>query len=806
MTDTIEKVENPVTITSYAVIPLRDIVVFPSMVVSLFVGREKSIKALEKVMNEDQKVLLLTQKDLEVEEPNGDDLYHYGVVAEVKQLLKLPDGTVKVLVEGCRRVSVNLLSDVSGVFHATVNNVIETESSAKESSIYMKTLTDKFSEYAQINDSISADVLNNISILKTASELSDTLVQYLNMVVSSRQSLLEEANPIIRLEKLYVQIEEEIDIANVEKRIRDRVKEQMEKNQREYFLNEKIKAISKELGDDSASEMEEYNRRLDASRMPPEVKNKAKAELKKLNSMPPVSAESSVVRNYVEWLLDVPWKKRSKINIDIERAEKILDEDHYGLEKVKDRILELLAVNIRTKTVKGPILCLVGPPGVGKTSLGKSIAKACGREYIRMALGGVRDEAEMRGHRRTYVGAMPGKIIQSMKKAGKSNPMILLDEIEKMGADHRGDPTSALLEILDPAQNSTFSDHYMEVDYDLSEVMFVTTANTLNMPAPLLDRMEIIQLSGYTEDEKLEIAKSHLVQRTLADNDLSEKELSISDDAIVSLVRYYTREAGVRNLEREIQKIARKVVKELLVKKHTGIAITAANIDQYSGVKKYSYGITEDEHAIGMVTGLAWTSVGGEILTIESALVPGKGKISKTGKLGSVMQESISAAETYIRANAPEIGIKPTLFDKRDIHIHVPEGATPKDGPSAGVGMVTAMVSSLTNNPVKKDVAMTGEVTLRGKVLGIGGLKEKLLAALRGGIKTAIIPAENEKDLVDIPQNVKAGIRIIPVSHVREVLDIALVNPVESIEWNQDEADFQQQARLNINNNKSTIQ
>ena len=806
MTDTIEKVENSATIASYAVIPLRDIVVFPSMVVSLFVGRDKSIKALEKVMNEDQKVLLLTQKDLEVEEPNGDDLYHYGVVAEVKQLLKLPDGTVKVLVEGGRRVSVNLLSDVRGVFHATVKNVIETENEVNESSIYMKTLSDKFSEYAKIKDSISADVLNNISILKTASELSDTLVQYLNMGVPSRQSLLEEVNPIIRLEKLYVQIEEEIDIANVEKRIRDRVKEQMEKNQREYFLNEKIKAISKELGDDTASEMDEYNRRLDASRMPAEIKTKAKSELKKLKSMPPVSAESSVVRIYVEWLLDVPWKKRSKINIDIERAEEILDEDHCGLEKVKDRILELLAVNIRTKKVKGPILCLVGPPGVGKTSLGKSIAKACGRKYVRMALGGVRDEAEMRGHRRTYVGAMPGKIIQSMKKAGKSNPMILLDEIEKMGYDHRGDPTSALLEILDPAQNSTFSDHYMEVDYDLSEVMFVTTANTLNMPAPLLDRMEIIQLSGYTEDEKLEIAKRHLVQRTLTDNDLSDEELSISDDAIVSLVRYYTREAGVRNLEREIQKIARKVVKELLVKKHAGIVITAENIDHYSGIKKYSYGITEDEHAVGMVTGLAWTSDGGEILTIESALVPGKGKVSKTGKLGSVMQESISAAETYIRANAPELGIKPTLFNKRDIHVHVPEGATPKDGPSAGVGMVTAMVSSLTKNPVKKDVAMTGEVTLRGKVLGIGGLKEKLLAALRGGIKTAIIPAENEKDLVDIPENVKASIRIIPVSHVREALDIALANPLESIEWNQEEADLQQHVSLNSNTNKSTIQ
>ena len=806
MNDTIEEVEKSATIASYAVIPLRDIVVFPSMVVSLFVGREKSIKALEKVMNEDQKVLLLTQKDLDVEEPNGDDLYHYGVVAEVKQLLKLPDGTVKVLVEGGRRVTVNLLNDAGGVFHATVDNVIETENGAKESSIYIKTLLDKFSEYTKINDSISIDVLNTISSLKTASELSDALVQYLNMEVSSRQSLLEEGNPIVRLEKICVQIEEEIDIANVEKRIRDRVKLQMEKNQREYFLNEKIKAISKELGDDTASEMEEYNRRLEVSRMPAAVKTKAKTELKKLKSMPPVSAESSVVRSYVEWLLDVPWKKRSKINIDIERAEKILDEDHYGLEKVKDRILELLAVNIRTKTVKGPILCLVGPPGVGKTSLGKSIAKACGRDYVRIALGGVRDEAEMRGHRRTYVGAMPGKIIQSMKKVDKSNPMILLDEIEKMGSDHRGDPTSALLEILDPAQNSTFCDHYMEVDYDLSEVMFITTANTLDMPSPLLDRMEIIQLSGYTEDEKLEIAKRHLVQRTLTDNNLSEEELAISDDAIVSLVRYYTREAGVRNLEREIQKIARKVVKELLIKKHTGIAITAENIDQYSGVKKYSYGITEDEHVVGMVTGLAWTSVGGEILTIETALIPGKGKVSKTGKLGDVMQESISAAETYIRANAPELGIKPTLFNKRDIHVHVPEGATPKDGPSAGVGMVTAMVSSLTNNPVKKDVAMTGEVTLRGKVLRIGGLKEKLLAALRGGIKTAIIPAENEKDLVDIPENVKASIRIVPVSHVREVLGIALVNPVESIEWNQEEADLQQHVLMTPSTGKSIIQ
>ena len=790
MTDTVSIEKDIAKVASYAVIPLRDIVVFPSMVVSLFVGREKSIKALEKVMNEDQKVLLLTQKDSELEEPNGDDMYHYGVVAQVKQLLKLPDGTVKVLVEGGRRVSVNVLSDVHGVFHATVKNVIEPNTDVKETPIVIRTLINKFNEYAKINNSVPSEALNSIALVKTASELSDTLVQYLNMDVPRRQSLLEQADPLIRLEKLYVQIEEEIDIANVEKRIRDRVKDQMEKNQREYFLNEQMKAIGKELGDDTASEMDEYNRRIDSSRMPADVKDKARGELKKLKSMPPVSAESSVVRNYVDWLLDIPWKKRSKINLDIKRAEQILDEDHYGLDKVKDRILEFLAVNIRTKSVKGPILCLVGPPGVGKTSLGQSIAKACGREYVRVALGGVRDEAEMRGHRRTYVGAMPGKIIQSMKKAGKSNPMILLDEIEKMGSDHRGDPASALLEVLDPAQNNTFSDHYMEVDYDLSEVMFVTTANTLNMPSPLLDRMEIIQLSGYTEDEKLEIAKRHLLKRSLSDNSLSNEEFSIEDSVIIDLIRYYTREAGVRSLEKQIQKLARKAVKELLTEKTKSVTITSDNLADYIGVKRFSFGVAEDDHAVGMVTGLAWTSVGGEILHIETALSSGKGKISKTGKLGTVMQESISAAETYIRANAPSLGIKPTLFNKRDIHVHVPEGATPKDGPSAGIGMVTAMVSSLTNNPVRKDVAMTGEVTLRGKVLPIGGLKEKLLAALRGGIKTVLIPADNEKDLIDIPDNVTSGLKIIPVKDVRQVLDLALLNAVEAIEWDQDKADL----------------
>ncbi|MGB1360994.1 MAG: endopeptidase La [Alphaproteobacteria bacterium] len=774
-------------LTSYPVIPLRDIVVFPNMVVSFFVGREKSINALESVMEQDQKVVLLTQRNAELENPTSDDLHHFGVVAEVKQLLKLPDGTVKVLVEGNRRVQVRVLSDISGAFHASVVDLVD-NIDEQDIRILIPALSDKFREYAKYNTAITAETINQLNTINDGLELLEFLVQNVSIEIDEKQKLLEENDLSVRLEKMFAMIEVEIDNILINKKIRDRVKSQMDKNQREYFLNEQIKAINKELGDDVSSELEEYKEKIKESRMSQEAKDKANSELKKLKSMPPISSESSVVRTFIEWLIDVPWKKRTKTNIDLEKAEEILNSEHYGLEKVKERILDYLAVGIRTKKVKGPILCLVGPPGVGKTSLGESIAKACGRKFVRMSLGGVRDEAEIRGHRRTYVGAMPGKIVQGMKKAGHSNPMFLLDEIDKMGSDHRGDPAAALLEVLDPSQNSTFADHYLEVDYDLSDVMFVTTANSYNMPEPLKDRMEIISLSGYTEDEKLEIAKRHLIPRAMEDNGIDESEMEIADTAIVHLIRHYTREAGVRKLQQEIQTLCRKSLRKIMGDgKESKIKITKKNLKDFAGVEKFTHNETEEKDAIGMVTGLAWTSVGGDVLHIESALVPGVGKIQKTGKLGDVMLESISAAETYIRSRAPELGILPGVYKKRDIHIHVPEGATPKDGPSAGIAMVTAMVSALTDNPVRKDVAMTGEVTLRGKVLAIGGLKEKLLAAYRSGIKTVLIPQENEKDLEEIPDNAKQGLKIIPVSDVDEVLKVALTNKIKSVKWENED-------------------
>lgn len=775
-------------LSSYPVIPLRDIVVFPGMVVSFFVGREKSINALESVMEENQRVLLLTQKNAEIETPNSDDLYHIGVVAEVKQLLKLPDGTVKVLVEGIRRVQTKDLSDLSGAFHSSVVD-IEDIIDESDVNLLVSALIEKFKDFAKYNTSITTDILNQLNVINGGLELLEFLVQNINIDIEKKQELLEEKNLSTRLEILFANIQSEIDNILTERKIRERVKTQMDKNQREYYLNEQIKAINKELGDDLSSEIDVYREKISNIRISKEAKDKVETELKKLKSMPPISSESSVVRNFIDWLIDVPWKKQTRINIDLQKAQEILDSEHYGLEKVKERILDYLAVSIRTKKVKGPILCLVGPPGVGKTSLGESIAKACGRKFVRISLGGVRDEAEIRGHRRTYVGAMPGKIIQGMKKAGYSNPMFLLDEIDKMGSDHRGDPSSAILEVLDPSQNKNFVDHYLEVDYDLSNTIFITTANSYNMPEPLKDRMEIINLSGYTEDEKLEISKRHLIPRAINDNGLKKDEIEIKDEALISLIRNYTREAGVRKLEQEIQKICRKSLRQIMestdnIKK---IVISNKNIVDFSGVAKFSYGETEDKDAIGMVNGLAWTSVGGDILHIETALVPGTGKIQRTGKLGDVMLESISAAETYIRSRASELGILPGVYKKRDIHIHVPEGATPKDGPSAGIAMVSAIVSALTDNPIRKDVAMTGEVTLRGKVLAIGGLKEKLLAAYRSGIKTVIIPQENEKDLSEIPKNAKQGLEIIPVSDVSEVLKIVLKNKIKPVEWEKED-------------------
>lgn len=771
----------------YPVLPLRDIVVFPHMIVPLFVGREKSVRALEDVMREDKQILLVTQKDAGLDDPAVEDLYEVGTVATVLQLLKLPDGTVKVLVEGGKRAEISGYVDNPEFFqaHAGVREDVDEDDSELEA--LARSVVTQFEQYIKLNKKIPPEVLVSVNQIEEPAKLADTVASHLSLKISEKQELLETALVGDRLERIFGFMESEIGVLQVEKKIRNRVKRQMEKTQREYYLNEQLKAIQKELGEgedgkDEASELEE---KLNKAKMPKEAKEKAEAELKKLRNMSPMSAEATVVRNYLDWMVSIPWNKRSRVSHDLKKAKKVLDKDHFGLEKVKERILEYLAVQARTKKVKGPILCLVGPPGVGKTSLGKSMANATGRSFVRMSLGGVRDESEIRGHRRTYIGSMPGKIVQGMKKAKYSNPLFLLDEIEKMGSDFRGDPASALLEVLDPEQNSTFNDHYLEVDYDLSDVMFVTTANSLRMQQPLLDRMEVIRLSGYTEDEKVEIAKRHLIPKQVKDNGLKKDEWSISDDALRDLIRYYTREAGVRSLERELARLARKATKRILLESIKSVRVTPRTLGKYAGIRKFRYGATEGEDQVGVVTGLAYTEFGGDLLQIESVTVPGKGNMKTTGKLGEVMTESIQAATSFVRSRAVDFGIKPTLFQKRDIHVHVPEGATPKDGPSAGVGMVTSVVSVLTGNPVRKDVAMTGEVTLRGRVLPIGGLKEKLLAALRGGVKVVLIPQENEKDLEEIPDNVKRGMEIIPVSHVDEVLSHALVNPLVPIEWEE---------------------
>ncbi|MBN8929124.1 MAG: endopeptidase La [Rhodospirillales bacterium 69-11] len=768
-----------------AVLPLRDIVVFPHMIVPLFVGREKSVRALEAVMKEDKQILLVAQKNAAQDDPSVDDIYRVGTVSTILQLLKLPDGTVKVLVEGGRRAKITGFQDTDSFFEATVEAMPDQGAGEKELEALGRTVVSQFEQYIKLNKKIAPEVLVSLNQIEEPSKLADTVASHLNLKIAEKQELLEIARVGERLERVFGHMEAEMGVLQVEKRIRNRVKRQMEKTQREYYLNEQLKAIQKELGEgeDGKDENAELEARIKKTKLSKEAREKAMAELKKLRTMSPMSAEATVVRNYLDWMLSIPWKKRSKIRNDVVEAEKVLEADHYGLEKVKERIIEYLAVQARSPKVRGPILCLVGPPGVGKTSLGKSIAKATGRNFVRMSLGGVRDEAEIRGHRRTYIGSMPGKVVQGMKKAKTSNPLFLLDEIDKLGSDWRGDPSSALLEVLDPEQNATFADHYLEVDYDLSDVMFVTTANSLRMPQPLLDRMEIIRIPGYTEDEKVEISKRHLIDKQSEAHGLKKDEWSISEDGLRDLIRYYTREAGVRNLEREIANLARKAVKEIVTKKAAKISITRKNLEKYAGVKKFRFGETEAEDMVGVVTGLAWTEVGGEILTIESVMLPGKGNVKQTGKLGDVMQESVSAALSYVRSRAIRFGIKPTLFEKRDIHVHVPEGATPKDGPSAGIAMATSIVSVLTGIPVRRDVAMTGEITLRGRVLPIGGLKEKLLAALRAGITTVFIPKENEKDLAEIPDNVKKNLKLIPVSDVDQVIAQALVRKPEEIEW-----------------------
>ncbi|NCF48919.1 MAG: endopeptidase La [Bacteroidetes bacterium] len=766
-------------IISLPVLPLRDIVVFPHMIVPLFVGREKSIRALEAVMAEDKQIILVTQKEADTEDPEVDGLHTIGTVGSILQLLKLPDGAVKVLVEGGERVVIDPTSLHSDHGFLTANAQIldQTNDDNADTNGLARAAVQQFDQYIKFNKKVASEVLGAIEQVEEADKIADMIASHLAVKISEKQELLEILDVHARLEKIFQLMENEIGALQVEKRVRSRVKRQMEKTQREYYLNEQMKAIQKELGDgeDGRGELEELEEALAEWKMPKAVREKADAELRKLKNMGPMSAEATVVRNYLDWVLAVPWQKASRLKKDIVTAREILDADHFGLDKVKDRIVEFLAVQQRTKSMKGPILCLVGPPGVGKTSLGKSIAKATGRKYVRLALGGVRDEAEIRGHRRTYIGSMPGKVVQSLKKAGTNNPLFLLDEVDKLGADWRGDPSSALLEVLDPAQNNTFQDHYMEVDLDLSNVMFITTANTLNMPQPLLDRMEIIRLSGYTEDEKVEIALRHLLDRQIKDHGLRDGEWSISEDAIRSIIRLYTREAGVRNLEREIAKIARKTVTKIVSGEAKKIAVDADNIDEYLGVKRFRFGEIEEEDDVGVTTGLAWTEVGGELLRIEAVRVPGKGKVSATGKLGDVMKESIQAAEFFIKSRASTYGIDLEKLAKMDIHVHVPEGATPKDGPSAGVGMVTSIISAITDIGIKRDLAMTGEITLRGRVLPIGGLKEKLLAALRGGVKTVLIPKDNEKDLAEIPDNVKEGMTIIPVTMVDEVLSAALV-------------------------------
>jgi ATP-dependent Lon protease len=774
----------------FPVLPLRDIVVFPYMIVPLFVGREKSIAALEEVMRTDKQILLVAQKNASDDEPATDGIYTMGTLASVLQLLKLPDGTVKVLVEGTVRAAIRRYTDNANYFEAEIERVAETTGAEDEIEALARSVVSQFESYVKLNKKISPEVLGTTAQIEDYSKLADTIASHLAIKIAEKQQILEVTTISERLERVFTLMESEISVLQVEKKIRSRVKRQMEKTQREYYLNEQMKAIQKELGDneEGRDDLAEIEQKIEKTKLSKEAREKALGELKKLRQMSPMSAEATVVRNYLDWLLSIPWGVKGKIKRDLDEAQVILDEDHYGLEKVKDRIVEYLAVQNRTNMLKGPILCLVGPPGVGKTSLGKSMARATGREFVRMSLGGVRDEAEIRGHRRTYIGSMPGKVIQSMRKAKKTNPLFLFDEIDKMGADFRGDPASALLEVLDPEQNHTFNDHYLEVDYDLSNVMFVTTANTLNIPPALMDRMEIIRIAGYTEDEKIQIARRHLIPAQTKAHGLETEEWGIDDDALKEIIRRYTREAGVRSLEREFAKLARKSVKEILTTKKKAIRFTLKNLEDYLGVPKYRYGEAELEDQVGVVTGLAWTEVGGELLTVEGVMMPGKGKMTVTGNLRDVMKESIQAANAYVRSRAVEFGIEPPLFEKRDIHVHVPEGATPKDGPSAGVAMVTAIVSMMTGIPVKRDVAMTGEITLRGRVLPIGGLKEKLLAALRAGIKTVIIPDENAKDLTEIPDELKRVLDIRTVSRMEEVLKIAFVRPPQAIVWEESKA------------------
>ncbi len=773
--------------TTFPVLPLRDIVVFPHMIVPLFVGRDKSVAALEAAMGADKEIFLVAQLDPAEDDPGREDLYEVGVTATVLQLLKLPDGTVRVLVEGKARGRLGELSEGDNYLQSTVDMFEEQEAEGIEVEALMRSAVEQFETYAKLNKKLPSETAQQLAEIEKASKLADAIMANVQVKVADKQALLVEPDPVKRLEMAYALMEGELGVLHVEKKIKSRVKRQMEKTQREYYLNEQLKAIQRELGnsDDESDgdEIAELTQKIATLKLSKEARTKATSELKKLKTMAPMSAEATVVRNYLDVLLGLPWGKKSKIKKDIAAAQAVLDEDHYALEKVKDRIVEYLGVQARTNKLKGPILCLVGPPGVGKTSLGKSIAKATGREFIRQSLGGVRDEAEIRGHRRTYIGSLPGKIVTNLKKAGTSNPLFLLDEIDKLGQDFRGDPASALLEVLDPEQNGKFNDHYLEIDIDLSDVMFVCTANTLNLPQPLLDRMEIIRLEGYTEDEKVEIAKGHLIEKQIEAHGLKAGEFTLTDEGLRALIQMYTREAGVRTLEREIARLARKALRQILEGKTTSVTITPDNLHEFAGVQKYRHGLGETEHQIGAVTGLAWTEVGGELLTIESVTVPGKGGIKTTGKLGDVMKESVQAAFSFVQARSPSYGIKPSLFHRKDIHIHLPEGAVPKDGPSAGIGLVVSIVSTLTGVSVKKDVAMTGEVTLRGRVLPIGGLKEKLLAALRGGITTVLIPQENEKDLADIPQNIKDGLTIVPVSHVDEVLKLALTEPLEAIDW-----------------------
>lgn len=769
------------------VLPLRDIVVFPHMVVPLFVGREKSVRALDEIMKGDKQILLATQKNSVDDDPAAEAIYQTGVLATVLQLLKLPDGTVKVLVEGKSRARLTRFTDREDYYEAEAVEVADEEGDASQSEALLRAVIEQFENYVKLNKKVPPEALSSIPQISDPSKLADSVAAHLSVKIADKQGLLETIDVPARLEKVYGLMEGEISVLQVEKKIRSRVKRQMEKTQREYYLNEQMKAIQRELGetDDSRDELLELEKRIRKTKLSKEARAKADAELKKLRNMSPMSAESTVVRNYLDWLLSVPWGKAKTKPIDLQKAEDILEEDHYGLEKVKERIIEYLAVQARTGNLKGPILCLVGPPGVGKTSLAQSIAKATGREYVRMSLGGVRDESEIRGHRRTYIGSMPGKIIQSMKKAKTTNAFVLLDEIDKLGSDWRGDPSSALLEVLDPAQNSTFGDHYLEVDYDLSQVMFVTTANSLNMPQPLMDRMEIIRVSGYTEDEKVEIAKRHVLPKQLKDHGLKDGELIVPEETIRDLIRYYTREAGVRSLERALGGLARKAVREMAKTKAVSITVDEAKLAEYAGVKKFRYGETDSEDQVGIVTGLAWTEFGGDILTIEAIKMPGRGRMTVTGNLKEVMKESISAAASYVRSRSLAFGVKPPVFEKTDIHVHVPDGATPKDGPSAGAAMTVAMVSVLTGIPIRKDIAMTGEITLRGRVTAIGGLKEKLLAALRSGVKTVLIPQENEKDLEEVPENVKSALEIIPISTADEALKWALTGTLTPVEWDE---------------------